>query len=190
MIQCLSLKEIIPPIIPLEQQFEIVTSNKATRTGLPKWLKVLNKRNFALFWPICFFVVANLRTFWNTFTGLNNALLAQNWQISGRVPHSDYQGCIFRLTCSHPELTEDHVLTSAYVKIFRTVTRNAVNKSVWRKKDCFWLPLNKHAMNIWLSSLRIRAHLSWRTGYHNLCSPGLNKKKKCWPRKCLAAGHQ
>ena len=42
---------------------------------------------------------------------------------------SSYQGCIFRLTCSHPELT-DHVLTSAYVKIFRTVTRNAVNKSV------------------------------------------------------------
>ena len=76
------------------------------------------------------------------------------------------QGCIFRLTCSHPELTEDHVLTSAYVKIFRTVTRNAVNKSVWRKKDCFWLPLNKHAVNIWLSSLRIRAHLSWRTGKH------------------------
>ena len=76
------------------------------------------------------------------------------------------QGCIFRLTCSHPELTEDHVLTSAYLKIFRTVTRNAVNKSVWRKKDCFWLPFNKHAMNIWLSSLRIRAHLSWRTGKH------------------------
>ena len=40
------------------------------------------------------------------------------------------QGCIFRLTCSYPELTEDHVLTSAYVKIFRTVTRNAVNKGV------------------------------------------------------------
>ena len=58
------------------------------------------------------------------------------------------QGCIFR---SHPELTKDHVLTSAYVKILRTVTRNLVNK---------------HAMNIWLSSLRIRAHLSWRTGKH------------------------
>ena len=43
---------------------------------------------------------------------------------------TEWQGCIFRLTCSHPELTEDHVLTSAYVKIFRTVTRNAVNKSV------------------------------------------------------------
>ena len=43
---------------------------------------------------------------------------------------SENQGCIFRLTCSNPELTEDHVLTSAYVKIFRVVTRNAVNKSV------------------------------------------------------------
>ena len=40
------------------------------------------------------------------------------------------QGCIFRLTCSHRELTKDHVLTSTYVNIFRTVTRNAVNKSV------------------------------------------------------------
>jgi len=76
------------------------------------------------------------------------------------------QGCISCGTCSYPELTEDHVLTSAYVRIFRTVTRNAVNKSVWRKNDCFWLPLNKHAMNIWLNSLRIRAHLSWRTGKH------------------------
>ena len=43
---------------------------------------------------------------------------------------SGLRGCIFRLTCSHPELTEDHVLTSAYVKIFRTGPRNAVNKSV------------------------------------------------------------
>ena len=59
------------------------------------------------------------------------------------------QGCIFRLTCSYPELTEDHVLTSAYVKIFRTITRNAVNKSVWRK-NYSWLPLNKHAMNIFI----------------------------------------
>ena len=46
------------------------------------------------------------------------------------------QGCISCGTCSCPELTEDHVLTSAYVKIFRTVTRNAVNKSFGRKKDC------------------------------------------------------
>ena len=45
------------------------------------------------------------------------------------------------------------------LKICGTVTRNAVNKSDWRKKDCSRLPLNKHAMNIWLSSLRIRAHL-------------------------------
>ena len=54
----------------------------------------------------------------------------------------------------------------AYFKIFRTATRNAVNKSVWRNKDCSWPPLKKYAMNIWLSSLRIRAHLSWRTGKH------------------------
>ena len=46
------------------------------------------------------------------------------------------QGCIFRLMCSYPELTKDNVLTSAYVKIFRTLTRNAINKSVGRKKDC------------------------------------------------------
>ena len=78
------------------------------------------------------------------------------------------QGCISCVTCSYPELTEDHVLTSAYVKIFRTVTRNAVNKSVWRKKDCSWIPLNKYAMNIWLSSLRIRPHLSWKTGNSEL----------------------
>ena len=76
------------------------------------------------------------------------------------------QGCISCGTCSYPELTEDHVLTRAYVKIFRIVTRNAVNKSFWRKKDCSWPPSNKYAMNIWLSSLRIRAHLSWRTGKH------------------------
>ena len=38
------------------------------------------------------------------------------------------QGCIFRLTCSHPELAEGHVLTSAYIKIFRTFTRNEKKK--------------------------------------------------------------
>ena len=47
----------------------------------------------------------------------------------------DYQstcgaGVHFLLDVLHPELTEDHVLTSVYVKIFRTITRNAVNKSV------------------------------------------------------------
>ena len=93
------------------------------------------------------------------------------------------RGAFFRLTHSHHELTKDHVLTNAYVKIFRTVTRNAVNERVWRKKDCSWLPLNKHALNIFIwaqfsenqsmvlqepehGSLRIRMHLSWRTGKH------------------------
>ena len=52
-----------------------------------------------------------------------------------KVYYVYYQGCIFRLTRSYPELTEDHVLTSAYVKILRTVTRNLVNK---------------HAMNIFI----------------------------------------
>ena len=55
------------------------------------------------------------------------------------------QGCIFvwRAPTLSWLLTEDHVLTSAYVKTFSTITRNAVNKSVGRKKDSSWLPLNK-----------------------------------------------
>ena len=59
---------------------------------------------------------------------------------------SPHQGCISCGTCSYPKLTEDHVLTSAYVKIFRTVTRNAVNKGVWRKKNCSWRTLNEYAI--------------------------------------------
>ena len=92
--------------------------------------------------------------------------LYHRWLWYGVKKRSYAQGCLSCGTCSYLELTEDHVLTSAYVKIFRIVTRNAVNKSFWRKKDCSWPPLNKYAMNIWLSSLRIRAHLSWRTGKH------------------------
>ena len=44
------------------------------------------------------------------------------------------QGCISCGTCSYPELTEDHVLTSAYVKIFRIDTRNAVNIGCLKEK--------------------------------------------------------
>ena len=76
MIHCLPLKEIIPPIIALEQQFEIVTSNKATRTGLKKESRSQTNEILPYFGQ--FFVVANLRNIWNAFTGLNNALLAQN----------------------------------------------------------------------------------------------------------------
>ena len=36
------------------------------------------------------------------------------------------QGCIFRLMCSYRELTKDHVLTSAYVKNFRTTVNRGV----------------------------------------------------------------
>ena len=60
------------------------------------------------------------------------------------IQHVYYcQGCISCGTCSYLELTEDHVLTSAYVKIFRTVTRNAVNKGVWRKKRLFLTSLKQ-----------------------------------------------
>ena len=45
------------------------------------------------------------------------------------IKQAGRQGCISCGTCSYLELTKDHVLTSAYVKIFRIVTRNAVNKS-------------------------------------------------------------
>ena len=94
-------------------------------------------------------------------------LLLHAWlELYIRWKHPPHQGCISCGMCSYPELTKDHVLTSAYVNIFRTVTRNAVNKSAWRKWDCSWLPLNKHAMNIGLRSLRIRVHLSWRTEKH------------------------
>ncbi len=62
------------------------------------------------------------------------------------------QGYINRGTCSYPELTSCHVLTSAYVIIFWAVARNAVNKSVWRKKTVLdfpstnmqWISLFKH----------------------------------------------
>ena len=69
-------------------------------------------------------------------------------QVVVLMPWHGHQGCIHCLTCSHPELTQDKVLTSAYVIIFCTVATNALNKSVWRKKDCSWLPSNKHAINI------------------------------------------
>ena len=60
---------------------------------------------------------------------------SSSWAPSSFFRHPHHQGCIFRLTCSYPEPTKDHLLISAYVKIFRTVTRNAVKNSAWRKKD-------------------------------------------------------
>ena len=44
------------------------------------------------------------------------------------------QGYINRGMCSHPEPTQDHVLTSAYVKHFCTVATNAVNIECLREK--------------------------------------------------------
>ena len=116
------------------------------------------------------FVTDETRRFATNMNCVHNALIKSDKKITYY-----HQGGIFRLTCSYRELTEDHVLTSAYVKIFRIITRNAVNKSFWRKKDCSWPPLNKYAMNIWLSSLRIRAHLekleNRKTSPCSPCSP-------------------
>ena len=42
----------------------------------------------------------------------------------------DYRMINTRLESNHDTMTEDHVLTSANIKIFITLTRNAVNKSV------------------------------------------------------------
>ena len=90
----------------------------------------------------------------------------ERWQtISGTRVH-------FSLTCSHHELTKDHLLKSAYGKIFRTFTRNAINESVRRKKDCCsWLPLNQNAMNIWLSSLENQRAPKLETRKTSPCSP-------------------
>ena len=70
--------------------------------------------------------------FYNIGAKLSDAKFSgyQIVQAPDDVDDDHTQGCIFRLTCSYPELTEDYVLTSAYVKFFRTVTRNDVNKSV------------------------------------------------------------
>ena len=55
--------------------------------------------------------------------------LMEEQELKAELRKVDSQGCISCGPCSCPELTEDHVLPSAYVKIFRIVTRNAVNKS-------------------------------------------------------------
>ena len=49
------------------------------------------------------------------------------------------QGCISRLTCSHPELTKDHVLTSAYevplLEIHHVLA--TIGKSCSKEKSAF-----------------------------------------------------
>ena len=104
----------------------------------------------------------------------------------------------FRLSCSHRELTKDHVLTSAYVKIFRTVTRNAVNRGVWGENR-FFLTSLKQTCNEYLIKFSenqsapklenrktspcspcapnlLHVLVSQIPGYHNLCSPVVNIK--------------
>ena len=93
------------------------------------------------------------------------------WRIVSAKNGKPHQGCIFRLTYSYPELTKDHVLTSAYVEIFRTVTRKCLKgKRLFltsHKQTCNE-PENQSTVlqEPEHGSLRIRAHLSWRTGKH------------------------
>ena len=84
-----------------------------------------------------------------------------------RIPtFAGIQGYINRGTCSYPELTSCHVLTSAYVIIFWAVARNAVNKSVWRKKTVLDFPSTNMQWimnNLWDTehgALRTRARCS------------------------------
>ena len=37
------------------------------------------------------------------------------WDLRAKLDFFGSKGCIFRLACSHPEVTKDHVLTSAYL---------------------------------------------------------------------------
>ena len=64
----------------------------------------------AKFWPLLAYegyFVANLRTFWCTFTGLNNVVVSQNWQISGTyerkavTPHLPTEWKICQVMESH-----------------------------------------------------------------------------------------
>ena len=53
-----------------------------------------------------------------SYLNLTRVYLCRQITHSGRQ-----QGCIFRLTCSYPELTKDHVLTSAYMLTFLEPSR-------------------------------------------------------------------
>ena len=89
------------------------------------------------------------------------------------------QGCIFRSTCSYPELTEDHVLISAYVKIFRTVTRNGwtcvhvascqtIFDRRFHQRWC-WLPLHSHVLRLTFAGSQSQSFLLLFFG-SSLCS--------------------
>ena len=51
---------------------------KQTYTGLPNRAQDLKQMKSCPILANLFFVVANSRTIWNTFTGLDNAVVAQN----------------------------------------------------------------------------------------------------------------
>ena len=86
------------------------------------------------------------------------------------------QGCIFRLTCSYPELTEDHVLTMCLKekRLFLTSLKQpcneylikfSENQSAPKLENRKTSPCSPCAPNL----LHVLA--SRILGYHNLCSP-------------------
>ena len=128
----LSYYHLVPPLLP--------------RRWDPRYVLLSYYRTTIILLLYYHLVLPLLPRIWDPrYIDQNCIILSYNHTI---IIQSYYQGCINRRTCSHPELTQDQVLTSAYVIIFCTVATNAVNKSVWRKKDCSWLPFNKHAKNV------------------------------------------
>ena len=99
----------------------------------PDWLF---KSNWYSWYPRTFHQQVLSKSKQKSETELYLSHLCHIKECMSKININSMQGCTFRLMCSHRELTKDHVLTCVYVKIFRTVTRNAVHKSVWRKKDC------------------------------------------------------
>ena len=117
------------------------TRNSRHTRKYPKYPKIPESKTDTRKYPIVFFdtptrpgpdplpgILSNTRPDPILKNPTRWALLLVEPSLSGS--DGDGQGCIFRWTCSHRELTKYHVLTSAYGKIFITVTRHAVNRGV------------------------------------------------------------
>ena len=83
-------------------------------------------------WPSMSYFLQPSISIWHNFAASdisNHHMSVQTLKL-----HFPTQGNINRETCSSPEPTQDHVLTSAYVKHFCTVATNAVNIECLREK--------------------------------------------------------
>ena len=80
-------------------------------------------------------ILVKFKCTWVKITALKFRIWAKYTGVWGKITPTKLavfvtlkQWCISHLACSHPELVQDHVITSAYVIIFWTVATNAVNK--------------------------------------------------------------